>query len=110
MANDKLLAENIRLILSKRKEVFSERKMFGSVCFMLNGNICVGTWKGSLLVRCDKKKHDEILKQPHTRPANMSGRIVKGWVVVDPEGIEFEEDLTTWVHRAVEFTSSLSSK
>ena len=78
---------------------------------MLNGNICVGTWrKESLLVRCDKKKHDEILTEPHTRPANMSGRIVKGWVLIDPEGIEFEEDLTVWINRAIKFTNTLPPK
>ncbi len=78
---------------------------------MLNGNICVGTWKkGSLLVRCDKKKHDEILAEPYTSLANMSGRIVKGWVLVDPEGIEFEEDLIVWINKGIKFTSSLPSK
>ena len=111
MKNNEMLIERIRSILLKRKGLFSEKKMFGSVCFMLNGNICVGTWKkGSLLVRCDKKKHDEILTEPHTMPANMSGRIVKGWVLIDPEGIEYEEELTEWINRAIKFTSSLPSK
>ena len=53
----------------------------------------LGAWKESLLVRCDKEKHDEILTEPYTNPADMSGRIMKGWVLVDPKGIEFEEYL-----------------
>ena len=108
--SDKMLMESIRFILSQRKSFFSERKMFGSVCFMLNGNICVGTWKGSLLVRVGKKKYDETLAEPHTKPADMSGRIMKGWVLVEPEGIEYEDDLKAWINRAVKFSSSLPSK
>ena len=110
MKNNEVLIERIRSILSKRKGLFSEKKMFGTVCFMLNGNICVGAWKESLLVRCDKEKHDEILAEPYTNPADMSGRIMKGWALVDPEGIEFEEDLIVWINRAIKFTSCLPSK
>ena len=63
MANDDTLAGRIRPLISQQ-EGFSERKMFGGVCFMINGNMCVGTWKDSLIVRLDKKKHDETLAQP----------------------------------------------
>lgn len=108
--SDKMLMERIRFILSQRKGFFSERKMFGSVCFMLNGNICVGTWKGSLLVRVGKEKYDEILTEPHTKPADMGDRIMKGWALVEPEGIEYEDDLKAWINKAVKFTSSLPSK
>ena len=110
MKSNELLIERIRSILLQRRGMFSEKKMFGSVCFMLNGNICVGAWKGSLLARCDKNKHDETLQEPYTKPADMSGRIMKGWVLVDPEGIEYEEDLTEWINRAIKFTGSLPSK
>ena len=108
--SDKMLIERIRFILSQREDFFSERKMFGSVCFLLNGNICVGTWKGTLLVRVGKEKYNKILAEPHTKPADLSGRIMKGWVLVEQEGIEYEDDLRVWINRAVKFTSSLLSK
>ena len=56
MTNDEKLITRIRPILARRKG-FSEKTMFGGVCFMINGNMCVGTWKGSLVVRLDKAKH-----------------------------------------------------
>ena len=108
--SDKMLMERIRFILSQRKSFFSERKMFGSVCFMLNGKIFVGTWKGSLLVRVGKEQYDKTLEEPHTKPADMSGQVMRGWVIVEPEGIEYEDDLKIWINRAVRFTSSLPSK
>ena len=109
MANDEHLNERIRQILSKRERV-SERKMFGGACFMINGNMCVGTWKGSLIVRLDKKNHHETLAEPHTKPADMNGRVMKGWALVEPAGIESENDLTAWVDRAARFAESLPPK
>ncbi len=109
MANDEPLNRRIRQILSKRERV-SERKMFGGVCFMIGGNMCVGTWKGSLIVRLDKKNHHETLAEPHTKPADMNGRVMKGWALVEPAGIESEEDLADWVNRAARFAESLPHK
>ena len=109
MANDEPLNQRIRQILSKRERV-SERKMFGGACFMISGNMCVGTWKGSLIVRLDKKNHDRTLAEPHTRPADMNGRVMKGWALVEPAGIESENDLTVWVDRAARFAESLPPK
>ena len=109
MVNDAPLNGRIRQILSSWADV-SERKMFGGVCFMINGNMCVGTWKGSLIVRLDKKNHHETLAEPHTKPADMNGRVMKGWALVEPPGIESEKDLTVWVDRAARFAESLPPK
>ena len=109
MQNENPLSGRIRQILSGRGKV-SERKMFGGVCFMINGNMCVGTWKGSLIVRLDRKNHDETLAEPHTKPADMNGRVMKGWALVEPAGIESENDLTSWLNRAARFADSLVTK
>ena len=109
MENDKVLSQRIRPILSGWKGV-SERKMFGGVCFMINGNMCVGTWKESLIVRFDKNRQDEMLAKLHAKPADMNGRVMKGWVLVEPAGIESENDLRAWVNRAAKFAESLPSK
>ena len=109
MATGDPLSGRIRQILSERGSV-SERNMFGGVCFTINGNMCVGTWNGSLIVRLDKKNHDKTLAEPHTRPADMNGRTMKGWALVDPAGIESENDLTSWVDRAARFAESLPPK
>lgn len=77
---------------------------------MINGNMCVGTWKGSLIVRLERNKHDETLSEPHTKPADMAGRIMRGWALVEPAGIEREDDLELWVARAVDYAASLPVK
>ena len=109
MTNDNKLVERIRPLLSKRKG-FSERNMFGGVCFMINGNMCAGTWKGSLIVRLDKKEHEKTLAQPHAMPANITGRVMKGWALIEPAGIESDRDLKTWLRRAANFAESLPVK
>lgn len=109
MQNEDPLSGRIRQILSGRGKV-SERKMFGGVCFMINGNMCVGTWKGSLIVRFDKNRQDEILAKPHAKPADMNGQVMKGWALVEPAGIESENDLRAWVDRAAKFAGSLPPK
>ena len=109
MTDDELLAGRIRPVLSGRNG-FSERKMFGGVCFMINGNMCAGTWKGSLIVRLDKRDHDRTLAEPHTKPANITGRTMKGWALVEPQGVQSEGGLKMWLDRAAEFAGSLPAK
>ena len=89
---------------------FSEKKMFGDVCFLINGNMCLGTWKGSLIVRLGKDKHEETLSRPYTQPANITGRVMKGWALVEPAGIQSERDLNTWVGEAAALAASLPAK
>ena len=84
--------------------------MFGGVCFMINRNMCVGTWKGSLIVRVDKSKHDAIQDEPHTRIFDVTGRVMKGWARIEQEGIKNQSDLKSWVARAAIFAGSLPAK
>ena len=107
--HDDGLAGRIRPILSQL-EGYSEKNMFGGICFMINGNMCVGTWKGSLIVRLEREKHDETLAEPHTKPADIAGRTMKGWALVEPAGIASEDDLETWVARAADYAGSLPAK
>ena len=104
-----ILAGRIRPLLAHR-DGYSEKNMFGGVCFMINGNMCVGTWKGSLIVRLERDKHDETLAEPHTKPADIAGRIMRGRVLVELAGIEREDDLETWVARAADYAASLPVK
>ena len=109
MAGDEELIGRIRTILAD-EDGFSEKRMFGGVCFMIGGNMCVGTWKGSLIVRLDRAHHERTLAEPHTRPFDITGRVMKGWAMVEPAAIELDEDLTDWVYRAVDYVRSLPPK
>lgn len=108
MADDALI-DRIRSILV-HLEGYSERRMFGSVCFMINGNMCAGTWNGALIVRLDKGDHESTLAEPYTRPADMNGRVMRGWALVDPTDIESDDRLAQWVDRAAKFARSLPAK
>ena len=109
MTADDALIERIRPILSGR-DGYSEHRMFGGVCFMIGGNMCVGTWKGALIVRIDRDEREAILSEPHTRPADMNGRVMKGWALVEPDGIATESDLESWVDRAAAYAATLPAK
>ena len=109
MTADDVLISRIRAILTRR-EGYSERRMFGTVCFMIDGNMCAGTWNGSLFVRLDRKCHDATLAEPHTRPADMSGRVMRGWALIEPAGIESDDRLAAWLERAARFAGSLPAR
>ena len=80
------------------------------VGFLLNGNMLVGVWKDSLIVRLGPEEGDETLREPHVREFNITGRSMKGWVLVAPEGIEDDEQLIGWIQRAVKFVGKLPGK
>jgi TfoX/Sxy family transcriptional regulator of competence genes len=109
MAFSEELAERIRQQLAWRKGV-EEKKMFGGVGFLLNGNLLVGVWKESLIVRLGPEEGDEALKEPHVSEFNITGRSMKGWVLVAPEGVENDDQLSGWVQRAVKFVGKLPAK
>ena len=110
MAFDEALAERIRRRLARRKNV-EERKMFGGVGFLLNGNLLVGVWKESLLVRLGPEQSDEALKEAHVSEFTITGRgTMKGWVVVSLEGVQNDDQLKGWIERAVKFVGKLPAK
>lgn len=106
---DIALVDRIRPFINRRKG-YSEKKMFGGVCFMINGNMCVGPWKGSLIVRLDKSEHEQTQSKRYVRPMDITGRVMKGWARVEPEGIETDEQLKAWVVRGIKFAQSLPAK
>jgi TfoX/Sxy family transcriptional regulator of competence genes len=109
MAFSEELAERIRHALARRKGV-EEKKMFGGIGFLLNGNMLVGVWKDSLIVRLGPDEGEEALKEAHVSEFDITGRAMKGWVLVAPEGVEDDDDLSGWVQRAVKFVGKLPAK
>jgi TfoX/Sxy family transcriptional regulator of competence genes len=109
MAFSAALAERIRQALARKRGV-EEKNMFGGVGFLLNGNMLVGVWKDSLIVRLGPEEGDETLREPHVREFNITRRSMKGWVLVAPEGIDDDEQPIGWIHRAVKFVGKLPGK
>src|SRR5438477_3729111 len=106
MAFDESLAARIRDALARKKNV-EEKKMFGGVGFLLHGNMLVGVWKESLIVRLGPEEGDLALREAHVSEFDITGRAMRGWVLVAPEGVEGDGQLAGWVQRAVKFVGRL---
>jgi TfoX/Sxy family transcriptional regulator of competence genes len=109
MAFDENLAARIRDALARKKGM-EEKRMFGGVGFLLNRNMLVGVWKDSLIVRLGPDEGEEALKEPHVKKFDITGRLMKGWVLVEPEGVEEDDQLKDWLQRAVKFVGKVPAK
>ncbi len=109
MAYNEKLAERMRKFLARRKGV-TEKRMFGGLAFMLNGNMCCGVVKETLMVRVGPEQYEKVLREPHARPMDFTGRSIKGFVYVDPKGCQTDDALRKWVQRATDFVLSLPVK
>ena len=87
-----------------------EKKMFGGVGFLLDGNMACGVIQDALIVRVGADAYQSALDQPHVRPFDMTGRPMSGWVMVDPPGIADEEVLEAWIRQGCDFARSLPPK
>jgi hypothetical protein len=109
MACSESLAARIREALARKKGV-EEKKLFGGVGFLLHGNMLAGVWKDSLIARLGPEEGEEALLEPHVQEFDITGRAMKGWVLVEPEGVENDETLTGWIDRATAFVRTLPAK
>ena len=109
MAYSESLAARIRESLARRKGI-GEKKMFGGVGFLLHGNMLVGVWKDSLIVRLGPEQSAAALKRPHVGEFDITGKPMKGWVLVDADGLEKDEDLKSWIALAHDFVKTLPAK
>lgn len=109
MAFDPDLASRARKLLIV-EEGFSERKMFGGIAFMLNGNMACGVLDNDLIARVGPKRYNEALAELHTRLFDFTGRPMSGWVVVTPPALESEEDLKRWIGQGIDYARSLPPK
>ena len=109
MTYDEALADRIGVILKDQPNVVG-KKMFGGIAFMVTGNMCCGVVKDTLMLRVGAENYESLLSLPHAREMDFTGKSMKGMIYVDPEGLKTEEELKTWVDRALEFVLSLPAK
>ena len=111
MGYDEGLAQRIREVLAELgPPPWVEKEMFGGVGFLLRGNMACGVHKDRLIVRVGPEKHEEALARPHARAFDITGRPMKGWMMVGPEGCETDQALREWVREGVEFALTLPAK
>ena len=109
MANDEMLENRILSSIEGWKGV-SAKKMFGGVCHLIHGNMFCGVYQNFLILRLGEAAADEALKKAQTRPFDITGRPMKGWVMIGPKGIETEDALTAWLQKAGAFARTLPPK
>jgi hypothetical protein len=103
MAYDELLADRIRRILEENRVDAFERKMFGGLCFMVDDKMSFGIVKGQLMARIGTDAYVGALNKPHCSEMNFTGRPMKGYVFVDPDGYDLDSDLEYWLQLCLEF-------
>jgi TfoX/Sxy family transcriptional regulator of competence genes len=109
MPYDEKLDARIRTALAGQ-EGLSSRKMFGGVCHLLRGNMIAGVWKDFLILRLGESAADFARELPHVRPFDITGRPMKGWVMVEPAGCRTVRQLKRWLDQALTFVESLPPK
>lgn len=109
MPYDEILAVKVRQLLGRRKNLV-EKKMFGGVGFLLDGNICCGVWKEFLILRLGPDAARQVLCEEHTRPFDITGKPMRGWAMVEPAGWRDAARFRRWIAWAVEFTELLPAK
>ena len=109
MAYDEMLAARVRAGLAERAEI-AERRMFGGLAFMLSGNMCCCVTEHGLMVRVGPDAYQDALAQPHAGLMDLTGRPMRGWVLVDFAGLESQAGLSQWVTRGAEFAATLPPK
>lgn len=108
MAYNLELAERIRAQLVGTP--FVEKKMFGGVGYLLYGNMACGVHREDLIVRVEPDEHEALLKKPHAKPFDLTGRLMKGWILVEADGLKTEKQLRAWVQEGVAFALTLPPK
>ncbi len=109
MAFNEKLADRIREQLGPQHGLV-EKKMFGGLAFLLNGNMCCGVHGEDMIVRIAAEQTDEALGEKYTRIFDLTGRPMKGWILVHPPGLKTKAALAKWVRIAVEYAVSLPAK
>ncbi|MGB5287742.1 MAG: TfoX/Sxy family protein [Ignavibacteriaceae bacterium] len=102
MAYDEILANRIRQILTPKRKV-EEKKMMGGLTFMVNDKMCVGILEDNLMARIDPDIYETVLKKKGCREMDFTGRPMKGFVFIDPDGTKKKKDLDYWLRLALEY-------
>ena len=102
MAYDEKLADRIRETIAHLPKV-EEKHMFGGVCFMVNGKMCVGVVKDDMMCRIDPAMDEVVMEKHGCRPMDFTGRPMKGYIFISDEGMKSKKDFEYWIGLALDF-------
>jgi TfoX/Sxy family transcriptional regulator of competence genes len=109
MAYDEGLATRIRALIGGEAGL-AEKRMFGGLAMLLDGNMAVGVRNDGMIVRTDPDQQERLLTEEGARPFDLTGRPMTGWIVVEASGCAEDADLRRWVDRGVAYARSLPPK
>ena len=110
MAYDEDLGDRIRELVGAEKGV-EEKRMFGGLAFLVNGNMSVAvSSKGGLMVRVPPDETEKLLARDHVEPMVMAGRETRGWLRVSVDGVKTKRQLQQWISCGVDYAKSLPPK
>jgi len=103
MSYNEKLAGKAREIISQTHKKVEEKKMFGGLCFLVNGKMCIGVEAERLMFRLDPAKTDEVMCKEGCKPMDFTGRVMKGYFFVDAEALNTKKKLEYWIQLALEY-------
>ncbi len=109
MPYSKSLALRVRQVLGPRRGLI-EKKLFGGLGFLVEGHLLVAVWGNSLIARLGEERAALALAEPHVRVFDVTGRPMRGWVVIDPDGLDLDSEMRTWIAKALDFVEGLPPK
>lgn len=109
MPYNELLADRIRRSMKDRRVIFHEKEMMGGLAFMVNDKMCVGIVKEKLMARVGPDAYESALRKKGCKPMDFTGRPMKGFVFVEPKGIDSEKDLDYWLGLCLDFNPKAKS-
>ena len=103
MAYNEKLANQARELIALTHKNVEEKKMFGGLCFMVNGKMCIGVEKERLMVRLDPAVYDEVMEKEGCTAMDFTGKVMKGYVFVSADAVTTKKKLEYWVKLALEY-------
>jgi len=103
MAYDESLGHRVQQFLDAKQIKYESKRMMGGLCFMVNGKMCVGVEKNRLMARVGPDAYDDALKRKGCRPMDFTGRPMRGFVFVEPEGLASSKELAFWLDLALAY-------
>jgi hypothetical protein len=109
MAYDEFLADRIRHKFREMNVSFEDKKMMGGICFLVNDKMCVGVIKEKMMARIDPERSEEAFARKGCREMDFTHRPMKGFIFVDPEGIDQDRDLEYFISLALDYNPKANS-
>ena len=105
MAYDIQLADLVREIIAETHSNVEEKKMFGGLCFMVNGKMCVGVETERLMIRFDPALTEKVMEMNGVGPMDFTKRVMKGFAFVEKDAVKNKRDLRRLIDLALDFNA-----